>query len=294
MLLKGGKRLILNYKKGDVYPMSIDRKSNEYSNQEIIEKLRAIIDLEESKPLAERDVDLITECVDYLMELEQGVELTQEELEEEKQKIYAYNKNLNKPAKRLKFKGLLVAACFVILMLLANFAAMACGIDTISILKEWGHRIVEMFEGEKAEYKGITIINEGESISYSSNEEFVNKENLNILYPTKLPENIQIIQIAVSGSYDSNYNYSSEFRRVFYVTNNNNTNIIVNTNPNVSRDFLENPNLKIETIGSYECYIDCFDNLIQCTFIYNDITYTVKTTTHDSLVTIITNLKENI
>ena len=275
-------------------PMSIDRKSNEYSNQEIIEKLRVIIDLEESKPLAERDVDLITECVDYLMELEQGVELTQEELEEEKQKIYAYNKNLNKPAKRLKFKGLLVAACFVILMLLANFAAMACGIDTISILKEWGHRIVEMFEGEKAEYKGITIINEGESISYSSNEEFVNKENLNILYPTKLPENIQIIQIAVSGSYDSNYNYSSEFRRVFYVTNNNNTNIIVNTNPNVSRDFLENPNLKIETIGSYECYIDCFDNLIQCTFIYNDITYTVKTTTHDSLVTIITNLKENI
>lgn len=274
--------------------MSIDRKSNEYSNQEIIEKLRVIIDLEESKPLAERDVDLITECVDYLMELEQGVELTQEELEEEKQKIYAYNKNLNKPAKRLKFKGLLVAACFVILMLLANFAAMACGIDTISILKEWGHRIVEMFEGEKAEYKGITIINEGESISYSSNEEFVNKENLNILYPTKLPENIQIIQIAVSGSYDSNYNYSSEFRRVFYVTNNNNTNIIVNTNPNVSRDFLENPNLKIETIGSYECYIDCFDNLIQCTFIYNDITYTVKTTTHDSLVTIITNLKENI
>lgn len=294
MLLKGGKRLILNYKKGDVYPMSIDRKSNEYSNQEIIEKLRVIIDLEESKPLAERDVDLITECVDYLMELEQGVELTQEELEEEKQKIYAYNKNLNKPAKRLKFKGLLVAACVVILMLLANFAAMACGIDTISILKEWGHRIVEMFEGEKAEYKGITIINEGESISYSSNEEFVNKENLNILYPTKLPENIQIIQIAVSGSYDSNYNYSSEFRRVFYVTNNNNTNIIVNTNPNVSRDFLENPNLKIETIGSYECYIDCFDNLIQCTFIYNDITYTVKTTTHDSLVTIITNLKENI
>lgn len=274
--------------------MSIDRKSNEYSNQEIIEKLRAIIDLEESKPLAERDVDLITECVDYLMELEQGVELTQEELEEEKQKIYAYNKNLNKPAKRLKFKGLLIAACFVILMLLANFAAMACGVDTISILKEWGHRIVEMFEGEKAEYKGITIIKENQSYSFNNIDEFLSKSTLTVLYPTEFSEEINLTRISVSGSYDKDFNYSSEFPTIHFITDDPNTCFIVDTNPNSSREFLTNSNLSIEKINNIDCYIDYIDGNIECSFVYKDINYYVKSSSYDNLVNIITSLKETI
>ena len=292
MLLKGGKRLILNYKKGDVYPMSIDRKSNEYSNQEIIEKLRVIIDLEESKPLAERDVDLITECVDYLMELEQGVELTQEELEEEKQKIYAYNKNLNKPAKRLKFKGLLIAACFVVLMLIANFAVMACGIDTISILKEWGHRIVEMFEGEEAEYKGITIIKEQQPLVFTSMDDFLAETNFPILYPSIFPSNINVNVITVSGSYDNNYKYTSEYNRIMFSTNNPQISLIVDTFPGSSKDFLNDKNLQIQTINGYECYINNVNENIECSFVHNNISYFINSNDYNNLVIIISNLKE--
>lgn len=293
MLLKGGKRLILNYKKGDVYPMSIDRKSNEYSNQEIIEKLRAIIDLEEFKPLAERDVDLITECVDYLMELEQGVELTQEELEEEKQKIYAYNKNLNKPAKKLKFKGLLIAACFVILMLLANFAAMACGIDTISILKEWGHRIVEMFEGEETEYKGYTIIKQGEIINFDSVDDFENNTQINILYPTVFPQNIELKTITLVGSYDENNNYTSDYHTISFITNNPNISVIVHTNPSYIKSFITNESLSFVEINGYECYIDNVNRNIHATFVCQDNTYIVKSNSLDELKLIVSNLKES-
>lgn len=272
--------------------MSIDRKSNEYSNQEIIEKLRAIIDLEESKPLAERDVDLITECVDYLMELEQGVELTQEELEEEKQKIYAYNKNLNKPAKRLKFKGLLIAACFVVLMLIANFVAIACGVDTMSILKEWGYRIVEMFEGEQAEYKGITIIKGSNSKTYGTIDEFLTQEDYKILYPTKLPKNVEIIEVKICNSFNDDNSYSSEYNDIYYVTNLSNTSIIVSMNPNANKDFLTNPCYTNETINNYDCFLYQPSNTLQCFFIHESIVYNIQTTSYDNLITILNNLKE--
>lgn len=273
--------------------MSIDRTSNEYSNQEIIKKLRAIIDLEESKPLAERDVDLITECVDYLMELEQGVELTQEELEKEKQKIYAYNKNLNKPAKRLKFKGLLVAACFVILMLLANFVAIACGVDTISILKEWGHRIVEMFEGEEAEYKGYTIIKQGEIVNFDSVDDFENNTQINILYPTVFPQNIELKTITLVGSYDESNNYTSDYYTVSFITNNPNISVIVHTNPSYIKSFITNESLSFVDINGYECYIDNVNQNIHATFVCQDNTYIVKSNSLDELKLIVSNLKES-
>lgn len=271
--------------------MSIDRKSNEYSNQEIIEKLRAIIDLEESKPLAERDVDLITECVDYLMELEQGVELTQEELEEEKQKIYAYNKNLNKPAKRLKFKGLLIAACFVILMLLANLVAIACGVDTIAILEEFGDRIVEMFVGEKTDYKGITIVKGNEFTTYNSLQNFLNNENIAVLFPQKLPEGITISQINVRNSVEDAIQ-NSHSKEIYFITNAPDTGMEIYPKVSADLDFLTNKHYSQETINNFLCYILCTDISTQCYFLHDDLVYCVTSTSYENIVTIISNLKE--
>lgn len=272
--------------------MSIDRKSNEYSNQEIIEKLRAIIDLEESKPLAERDVDLITECVDYLMELEQGVELTQEELEEEKQKIYAYNKNLNKPAKRFKFKGLLVAACFVILMLLANFVAIACGVDTIAMLKNLGYSIVEMIVGEQKDIDGNSIVKVEKSLSYNSIEDFLQTETDAILYPTKMPDGIDIDSIKIRNSMEDFSTYNVDYKDYFFVATDSNYSFIVRTSPNAQKQFLTNSNLDHEIINSYDCYIFQDTTYVQCNFIHENIVYEISVPTYESLITIINNLKE--
>lgn len=189
--------------------MSIERINNDESNQALVEKLRAIIEIESSKPISEQDVDLIDECVDYLMELENGIELTDEELESGKKHIYMLLDKNKKPQKKLRFKGLLIAACLAILILLANFVALACGIDTISILKEWGHNIVEMFEGEKEEYGGVTIIKENESLSFDSLEDFEKNTNFEILIPTVFPEGIELKKVKITGSYDMNNNYIS-------------------------------------------------------------------------------------
>ena len=270
--------------------MSIERRDSDSPKQILIEKLRALIYIESQKPVAEQDVELIDECVDYLMELEQGVVLTQKEIEDEKKKIYKLIENGKRPKKKRRFKALLLAACFLATVLIANLVAVAMGIDTISIYKQWGDRIINMFEGETAEFSEITIIKEDEFVFYKTIEEFKNSENLDVLYPSKLPPNTQLKKIVVGGSYDNSV-YNPEYRDVFYVTDNTGISIIVHTNPNSTQKFLDN-NLTVEVINGYECYIDFIDDCVQCTFVYRENTYVIKTLTYEEMAIIINNLKE--
>lgn len=273
--------------------MSIERINNDESNQALIEKLRAIIEIESSKPISEQDVDLIDECVDYLMELENGIELTDEELENGKKQIYMLLDKNKKPQKKLKFKGLLVAACLAILILLANFVALACGIDTVYILKEWGYNIVEMFEGEKEEYGGFTIIKENESLSFDSITEFKNKTDFNVLVPSSFPEGVNIKKIKVTGSYDENNNYDSNYHSIFFVTDVPQISVIIYTNPKHPKDFITDPNIEVKVINGLTCYISRKEMFIQCSFVNDDVTYIVKSQNDTELIQIIEKLKEN-
>lgn len=272
--------------------MSIERINNDESNQALIEKLRAIIEIESSKPISEQDVDLIDECVDYLMELENGIELTDEELESGKKQIYMLLDKNKKPQKKLKFKGLLIAACLAILILLANFVALACGVDTISLLKEWGNRIVSMVQGEQIEYKGITILKD-EKIIFSSIEEFNNETQLEILYPTKMPANINLSIVTFGGSYDKNNNFSTEYYDIVFVTNDPQTSITIHTYPEFSNYFISNSNLIQETISGYECYLDFMDDEVQCSFVFDESSYVIRAKNYEDIKIIISNLKEN-
>lgn len=272
--------------------MSIERINNDESNQVIIEKLRAVIEIESSKPTSEQDVDLIDECVDYLMELENGIELTQKELEKGKQQIYMLLNKKNKPQKKLRFKGLLIAACLAVFMLLANFVALACGVDTVSILKEWGHNIIEMFDGEKEEFNGVTIIKENQILTFNSIEEFKKETSFDILAPSDFPENTKLNIISVAGSYDKNNNYVSEYFTVSFATNDPDTGVIIHTNPDYSKDFISNANLALRRIGEFDCYLYIQESMIQCTFIHKESTYIVKAKNNSDLEFIIKNLRE--
>ena len=273
--------------------MSIERINNDESNQVIIDKLKAIIEIESAKPISEQDIDLIDECVDYLMELENGIELTEEEIEEGKQQIYKLLDKKKKPQKKIRFKGLLIAACLAAMLLLVNFVAMACGVDTISILKEWGHNIVGMFEGEKEEYGGVTIIKENESLSFDSVSDFKKNTDYDILCPTSFPEGTKLKKIKVTGSYDMNNNYISNYHSITFVTDNPQISVIVYTNPDYRKDFMTAPDLLMEEIGGHSCYFFEEETMIQCSFVHNDMTYIVKAQNITELRMIIENLKEN-
>lgn len=273
--------------------MSVERINNDESNQALIEKLKEIIESESLKPISEQDIDLIDECVDYLMDLETGIELTDEELEKGKQHIYKLLDKNNKPKKQIRIKGLLIAACLSALLLLANFVALACGIDTISILKQWGYNIVEMFEGDKEEYGGVTIIKENESLSFDSVKELKNNTSFDILVPTVFPDGVELKKIKVTGSYDANNNYISNYHSIFFVTNKPQVSIVIFTNPDYSKDFMLDTGLLTEKIGQYMCYYFVEESTVQCYFVHKNNTYVIKAQNIDLLKIIIENLKEN-
>lgn len=200
----------------------------------------------------------------------------------------------HKKIKRIhRIRKLLIAAVIsVSLLLAANFVAMAMGYDSLAILKEFGDRIIEMFEGEKVDFKGHDIIKTGRNVSYSSIDEFFEKTDFDILYPSVLPDTAKIKFIKIDGSYDSNFNYTTDYQRIFYVTDKTSISIIANANPEWNKAFLTDPNNEIKTIGKYKCYISLSDYTIQTYFIYDGIVYSILTPTYDDIVTIVSNMKE--
>lgn len=200
----------------------------------------------------------------------------------------------HKKIKRIhRIRKLLIAAVIsVSLLLAANFVAMAMSYDTLAILKEFGDRIIEMFEGERVEYKGITIIKEGEIISLSTIDELYEQTDFDIMYPSQLSNNLQVIKIAISGSYDAQLNYTSEYYKIYFLSKHSNIQVIIDMNPNTQKQFLINPNLKIKAINGHTCYIDTLEDGYEVRFIHNNYVYIVNAPTYDDIVTIVSNMKE--
>ena len=192
--------------------------------------------------------------------------------------------------RRKGFMRLLLAAVIsVSLLLAANFVAAAMGYDSLAILKEFGDRIVEMFEGERTEYKEITIIKEGERSVFTSVKSFFEKTEYDVLYPSKLPNNIKIKSVEI---FDYKNNYTSDYKIIFFVSNKSpDYNVEVDLNPNADKYFLEDSSFSSVKINNFQCFYIQIEG-VQCHFIYNNYVYCVKAPTYDDIVTIVSNMKE--
>lgn len=275
-------------KKGDVEAVSIERNEN-INNEELIEKLRAVIYAESSKPASEMDADLVAECVDYLMELENGRRLTEEEIDCEIEKIIA---ETQKPGKtHPRFKALLFAACIAMLVLSVNIFAMARGTDAISLLRDFGDKVIEMFDGEKIVVDDTETVKLGDVVSYASVEDFLQEENLSVLYPTLLPNGAKVTGVSLTASF-VNGTYNAVYKDVIYTTDKPSINITVWTNPNCTKGFLSDPNAEIKTINGYECHIIKLETGVQCFLIHNNNVYVVRALTCEDAELIINNLRE--
>lgn len=268
--------------------MGIERNEN-INKEELIEKLRAVIYAESSKPASEMDADLVAECVDYLMELENSRRLTEDEIDSEIQKIITETQKPRKSNPR--FKALLIAACMAVIILSFNIFALACGTDAISLLRELGDKVVEMFDGEKIVVDDKETVKLGDVITYDSVEEFLKEENISVLYPTVLPDNAKITSVSLTASF-VNGEYNAEYRDIDYITDNATIHVAVYTNPVFNRGFLSDPNAEVKTINNHECYISQIETSAQGFFIHGNNVYVVNAPTCEDVEFIISNLKE--
>lgn len=254
--------------------------------QSLKDKLMAIILLETSKNYREMDSDLVTECVDFLMELEGKEKLTKEEIEQRvnaipfKGKITAIDSYLRK---RIRAKRIaVIAAVLAVLLALFGITAIASGNTVSEIFRQIGNSIHQLLEGSPKEYGNITLYKSDETKTYSSIEELAQSEGIEILYPSWLPENEKIIKIR--------HLIDGETERYVLQSNISTHSIEIETNADLHEDHTLNC-IEKEFAG-FSVYYEKTPQYIQANFVYKNNRYIVKSDTEDNLFKIIENLKE--
>ena len=156
----------------------------------MIAELEQIIQTEEAKPEAERDADLIDECIREIAELK-GVkaEYSDEEIDRITDKLV---KAAEEKRKRKRFTRH-IAGIAAALVIVSGVTACAVNPELIN----WFVKVVRMPFGSSAEHNFITYINQGTEERFSSIEELLKSKDYDIYYPTVLPEGIKIRYVEV-------------------------------------------------------------------------------------------------
>ena len=158
-------------------------------DRSMIPELEQIIQTEEAKPEAERDADLIDDCIHEIAELK-GVkaEYSDEEIDMITDKLVKEEKSRNR--KRFIRLAAGIAAAFVIVS-----GVTACAINPAFI--NWLAKVVRMPFGSTIEDEFVTYYYEGLSEKYNSVEELLKANDLDVYYPTILPNQIKLTDIEI-------------------------------------------------------------------------------------------------
>lgn len=266
---------------------------NKATKEQKIQWLCQIIDNETDKPEDEIDFALIGECSAYLRELsDKAAEATKEQKQRILQQIKAHhNQTATKSAKVLCPKwrkmGKIVAIAATVAAILLSTLTVLAKVNGYSsaweYVKENIQRITGMDAGDRVNEGNITLIKGEESIAYSSIEELMQTEGYDILYPTTLPDGIEITKVSQQIVSEDYVIYSIEFTDA-------NLSIMITNQNTIPEDRIEkferieHPLLVAyfvkETDGTYQ--IVGFDQKYQ---------YYVCSDSYDILITIVNGMK---
>ena len=271
--------------------------NNNSDNQEFIKKLELLRDLEAEKPVEEMDVSLVMACVELILELRgETVNFTPEEVEEKVRKIPFVEETttLNTPPKSVKGRStkvksrkiLLIAAIISILIAIFTISSIAFDWNIFDELKNRFGTVFNLPINEEVNVNGVTVILHGKSNFYNDLETALKSENLQILYPTKLPADTTINRISI-------YQENLKSQVAFSFANPKLTYTVI-LNEKLPDELLVDKNVIRQNINDLECYIsDMSDiNATQIYFICNNDLYILVYDNKQDLIEIVENLKE--
>ena len=285
------KDILDNLKGQEIKELIIDRKITlEELDTSALEKL---LDYETDMLCLDMgDMELIHACAARLDELN-GPVMTDEEFwsiikKAEERMISGEKENtpvdapVTAPArvvkKRIIWKKVwLVAAIVALLISAATITASAFGFNVFECFRE----VIGLSAGEKVDKGTVTLINRGEAKEYDSIEELLEAENINILYPSVLPEGIEITTINIKeGTNSGNF--------IQVLTNDAQTNIVIYTNRLESNSSFNG--CEEHRFNGYTFYVRKELNSAYC--YSNDCYYSIQSNSYNNLLLIIENIKE--
>lgn len=263
---------------------------NRATKEQKIQWLCQMIDNETDKPEEEMDFALIDECSAYLRELsDKAAEATKEQKKRILQQIKAHHNQTatTKSAKVLrprwktvrKVVGIAIAAVLLLTLTLSVIAKVNGYSSAWEYVKENIQKIIGMDSGDRVNDGNITLIKGGESIAYSSIEELMQTEGYDILYPTTLPDGIEITKISQQVVNEDYVIYSIQFT-------NENLSVMISNRCNVTQeDLLQYEFYKTENLIFYIEKIS--DNSYQATAHDEKYEYLIYSDNYDVLKTIL-------
>ena len=271
--------------------------NNKPDNQDFIKKLELLCDLEAEKPVEEMDVSLVMACVESILELRgETVSFTPEEVEEKVRKIPFVEEttSLNTPPESVKSRStkvksrkiLLIAAIISILIAIFAVSSIAFDWNIFDELKERFGTIFNIPANQEMEMSGVTVVSHGKSIYYNNLESALNAEDVYVLYPTNLPENIELKEVVIYREYD--------YEKITFVFNNTNLIYSVILNQVILDDIKFISSETIE-VNEFVCYVTEKTDVkvVQVYFEYKGNVYETSYSDKQELIEIIDNLKES-
>lgn len=272
--------------------------SSRESGEQIRGYLYAVIERELKKDESEIDYELIEECSDcdaYLTGSD--VPLSEEEYQAAILKIKslaktgqetgnAAKKTRVHPRKRILLR-ILVAMLAVILLLGSSIVIILAsqGETAYDFITAYIDKIKQMKAGDTLEYGNITLIKGEERATYSSLEEAVASLDMDILYPTYLPDGIRVERVSVT------YFGEKSGNRIQFITNDRLTcQYGINDRVISPPDQFFNP--ETYEVGGVTYYIILSDEKYEATAVRNGFEYHIASTNHDTLIAIINGLKK--
>ena len=268
-------------------------ENNLNNKEKLIAYLSLVRDQETEKPLDEADNDLIKACVELLLELQgKEVTLSTEDIEELVRKIPFADtemiKTVNAKGKVRKFKKkkiLLIAAVIAILVAILSIVSIAFEWNIFDALKDKFGTVFDAPIGVEQHENSISFENLGEIKEYKNIQEVIENEELDILLPKNLPNNLAIEMIKtfeLDGIKENVISFNDE-----------NLSCLIKHNTDIPFDVYENNN-GIININNLKCYIIEKDDvgLVQIYFTHNNNAYKYTYNDKQVLLEIIENLEE--
>ena len=258
----------------------------------LIEFFEFLLNEEISKPLGEMSSEAVDNYIKILLHLQdKHVELSSEFIDEQVRKIFHKEESAAPETAKTtqkqykKNKIWLVAACIAILVALFSIISVAYDWSVFDFLTEKFGSVHSAPVGEKQEFNGVTVFVNGKNTNYKSIEAALKAEKIDILYPTVLPDNINVTEIIFSEDIDTN--------GVFFRFNNTELFIEVFSNKQLTAATKKDAT-EVQEINSITCYIcEMPDiNSYQINFEYNGDIYAFNHSNRELLVEIIENLEE--
>lgn len=272
------------------------RKIHLYCYEDVQEFLaiHKLLEEEMEKPESEMDKDLIEECLNYVeVVMGEDSNTNEETLETKYQEVMAKaaQPQASVPTKIIRGKKrsvrkffYILAATITILFTALTITAKICGYNNAwEFVYQKAVEIMGLDTGEVIEEENITLIHNGKIEKFASVEDFLERENLNILFPQPLPTTLKIetIRKYCFGNENSNY--------VIYF-NDKNTSLLIRNHSFVDLSTVNH--FETHTYESTTYYIKLFpDSTYQAICQSENFEYSITARDYETLMSLIKNMK---